>query len=71
MPYLFQLNFGVEWTPFSYQYINAKCILHSNVFGMTPDIQVNAVSNATHMIVSRGSGGGQLEVQVIQLVPRP
>merc|ERR1719270_2011748 len=25
--------------------------------------EVNAVSNATHMIVSRGSGGGQLEVQ--------
>ena len=44
---------------------------NTNVFGMTPDIQVNAVSNATHMIVSRGSGGGgQLEVQVIQLVPR-
>ena len=42
----------------------------NNVFGNTPDIQVNAVSNATHMIVSKGSGGGQLEVQVIQLVPR-
>ena len=37
---------------------------------MIPDIQVNAVSNATHMIVSRGSRGGQLEVQVIQLVSR-
>ena len=42
----------------------------NNVFVKTPDIQVNAVSNATHMIVSKGSGGGQLEVQVIQLVPR-
>ena len=30
-------------------------------------IQVNAVSNATHMIVSKASwGGGQLEVQVIK-----
>ena len=37
---------------------------------MIPDIQVNAVSNATHMIVSRGSIGGLLEVQVIHLVSR-
>ena len=37
---------------------------------MTPDIQVNAVSNATHMIVSRGRGGGHLQVQVIQLISR-
>ena len=30
-------------------------------------IQVNAVSNATHMIMSKASrGGGQLEVQVIK-----
>ena len=29
-------------------------------------IQVNAVSNATHMIVSKFCGGGQLEVQVIK-----
>ena len=51
-------------------YSRHKCQTHSNVFGMTPDIQVNAVSNATHMIVSRGRGGGHLQVQVIQLISR-
>ena len=60
------LNFGVD-AVFKSRH---KCKMHSNVFGMTPDIQVNAVSNATHMIVSRGSRGGLLEVQVIQLVFR-
>ena len=28
------------------------------------DFQVNAVSNATHLLVSKGNQGGQLEVQV-------
>ena len=27
-------------------------------------LKVNAVSNSTHLVVSKGNGGGQLEIQV-------